>query len=69
MIQNTLFMTQNTLFVNQQNSKQTFLQHFCKIKLITYMVGEHDPVAAQDRRMSSEKQSPGRKWAGTAPVE
>ena len=49
MIENTLFLTQNTLFGNQMTQNTLFYGFFFDAQL-----GEHDPGSAQNGRTSSE---------------
>jgi len=54
--QMTIFMTQNTLFVNQMTQNTLFYVYIYGEgwKILTYPLGEHDPGSAQDGRTSSE---------------
>ena len=55
MIQNTLFVTQNTLFVNQITQNTPFYDIYGDgRKIITHVKGEHDPGSPQNWRISSD---------------
>ena len=61
MTQNTLFVTGNTLFVNQM-TQNTLFYRISADGWKTYALGEHDPESLQDGRTSSEMRSPGDNW-------
>ena len=53
MILNTLFMTQNTLFVNQMTQNTLFLAFMATVeKIMTYTLGELGPKQVQDWKTS-----------------
>ena len=56
MVQKSLSLIQNTLFVNLMTQNTLFIATVEKI--ITYALGEHYPGSAQDGRTSSEMSSP-----------
>ena len=53
MILNTLFMTQNTLFVNQMTKNTLFWAFTATVEKITYALGEHGPGSAKDWRTAT----------------